>query len=295
MTRTTLQATSDFYASSPGIRLFRLALGASERLWPSLAVRAAYRLFGTPLPPKWLHRRKAWDETWRIENWAFEDAGITLYSQPVAPHGPVVLLAPGWGGFAQQMLPLAQALAAQGLRPVIVEMPAHGRSPGTVSNLPQFARVLEYVHARLQQEGHTVRAVAAHSLSANAAAYAAARGLPVQRLVLLAPPASPREYTRLFAGVFGLSETTRAAMQKLIEAREGILMSQFEPASVGPRIGAPTLIMHDREDRVNLLADGKAFAEALPQGRLVVTEGLGHRRILKDEDVLRHVTTFVTS
>ena len=54
--------------------------------------------------------------------------------------------------------------------------------------------------------------------------------------MLLAPPASPHEYTRLFAQVFGLTERTRAAMQRRIEAREGILMRQFEPPAVGPRI-----------------------------------------------------------
>ena len=49
MTRTSLEAASAFYGTSPGIRLFRLGLGASQRLWPALAVRAALRLFGTPL------------------------------------------------------------------------------------------------------------------------------------------------------------------------------------------------------------------------------------------------------
>ena len=146
---------------------------------------------------------------------------------------PVALLVHGWGGHARQMLPLAETLAQQGLRPVLIEMPAHGRSAGSVSNLPQFARAIEYVVARLQQEGHTLRAVVAHSLAANATAYAASRGLPVERIVLLAPPASPREYTRLFAHVFGLSESTRAAMQKRIEAREGVLMLQFEPRRGG--------------------------------------------------------------
>jgi pimeloyl-ACP methyl ester carboxylesterase len=288
-----VQLTSDYYGASPGIRLFRLALGTSQRLWPALAVRAAYRLFGTPLPPKWMNRGKAWDESWRIESWPFESAGITLYTQPVAPHGPLVVLTPGWGGYAHQMLPLAQALAAQGLRPVIVEMPAHGRSPGSVSNLPQFARVIEYVTARLQQEGHRVRAIVAHSLSANAAAYAGSRGLPVERLVLLAPPASPHEFTRLFAAVFGLSEKTRAGMQRLIEAREGILMPQFEPQAVGPRINVPTLVVHDRDDRINRFQDGEAFAGAVAGSKFVITEGLGHRRILKDDDVLRLVTTFL--
>lgn len=292
MSRTTLESTSAFYSSSPGLRLFRLALGASQRLWPALAVRAAYRIFGTPLPPKWLTRRTHWDAGWRIERWPFEQASVTVYSRPVAPHGPVVLLVHGWGGQAHQMLPLAEALAQQGLRPVLVEMPAHGRSTGSVSNLPQFARAIEYVAARLAQEGHALRAVVAHSLAANAAAYAAGRGLAAERLVLLAPPASPREYTRLFAQVLGLNEATRAAMQRRIEAREGVLMPQFEPDAVGPRIRVPTLIVHDRDDSINRFADGRAYARAIRGAQFVATEGLGHRKILKDAVVLGRVALF---
>jgi len=293
MTRTSLQATTAYYNASPLTRVFRWGLGASQRIWPALAVRAAYRLFGTPLPPKWLSRRRAWSPAWHREQWPFEDASLTLYSRPIAPQGPVVLLVHGWGGHAGQMLALADTLAAQGMRPMIVEMPAHGRSRGSTSNLPQFARVIEYVSARLQQQGYSVHGLVAHSLGANAGAYAASRGLPVNRLVLLAPPASPYEYTRLFAHVFGLSETTRAAMQRRVEAREGILMPQFEPAAVGPRIHLPTLVVHDRQDSINRFADGVAYSEAIGGARLVATEGLGHQKILKDTGVLQHVASFL--
>jgi pimeloyl-ACP methyl ester carboxylesterase len=302
MTRTSPQAASaasTFYNgksgnnTSPITRLLRWGLAASQQLWPALAVRAAYRLFGTPLPPKWMNRRRSWSPDWHIEQWPFEDASLTLYSRPVAPHGPVVLLVHGWGGHAGQMLALADQLAAQGLRPVMVEMPAHGRSCGATSNLPQFARGLEYVIARLQQQGHTLRAVVAHSLAANAAAYAVSRGLAASRLVLLAPPASPLEYTRLFAQVFGLREATRAAMQRRIESREGILMSQFEPPAVGPRIALPTLVVHDRQDSINRFADGVAYSQAIEGARLVATEGLGHSRILKDSEVLQHISAFL--
>ena len=291
-TRTALEAASAFYQASPGVRLFRLALGTSQRLWPQLAVRWASRLFATPLPPKWLNRRAVWDGGWRVDAWPFEDASITLYQHRVAPHGPVALLLHGWGGHARQMLPLADALAGQGLRPVLVEMPAHGRSDGATSNLPQFARVIDYVVSRLQQEGHHIGAVVAHSLAANAAAYAASRGTPMDRLVLIAPPASPHEYTRLFAHVFGLSEATRAAMQRRIESREGILMPQFEPNAVGPRIRVPTLVVHDRHDNINRFADGQAYAHAIRDAQLVATEGLGHRKVLKDAHVLGRVAIF---
>ena len=293
MTPSTLQATSRFYGEHPALRLLRPALGATERLWPALAVRAAYRLFGTPLPLRRPGRAAALGDGWRTEHWPFEDAGITLYTPVAQPHGPTVLLLHGWGGQAGQMLPLAQALAARGLRPVLVDLPAHGASRGRVSNLPQFARAIEYTTARLHAQDAAQRAVVAHSLAANAAAHAASRGLATERLVLLAPPASPREYTRLFAQVFGLSEHTRAALQRRIEAREGILMRQFEPPAVGPRIALPTLVVHDRGDRINRFADGEAYRDHIPHARLLATEGLGHRKLLQQAEVLAAVADFV--
>ena len=173
--RTAVDLTAGYYQASVGLRLSRAVLGTSQKLWPALAVRGAMRLFTTPLPPKWLQRKGHWDPAWDVRHWSFEQAQLTVYSQAAAPHGPVALLVHGWGGHARQMLPLAVSLAQQGLRPVLLEMPAHGRSAGTTSSLPQFARAIDYAVGRLQQEGHRIGLLAAHSLGANAAAHAASR------------------------------------------------------------------------------------------------------------------------
>ncbi|MFY3383534.1 alpha/beta fold hydrolase [Paracidovorax sp. MALMAid1276] len=287
-----LQATQSFYGDHPVMRVLRAGLGAAERLWPALAVRAAYRLFGTPLPLRRPGRRAVPAGAWRAERWPFEDAEISVYTPQAQPHGPAVLLLHGWGGHARQMRPLADVLAARGLRPVLVDLPAHGGSRGRVSNLPQFSRAIEYATARLHAQDAAPVAVVAHSLAANAAAHVASRGLTTGRLVLIAPPASPHEYTRLFAQVFGLAERTRAAMQRRIEAREGILMRQFEPPAVGPRIALPTLVVHDRGDRVNRFADGEAFRDHIAGARMFATEGQGHRKILQQPDVLQVVADF---
>jgi len=291
-TQATLPAATRYYDANPGIRLFRFGLAAAQRLWPALAVRAAYRLFGTPLPLRWQRARSGWDSSWRIESWPFESANLTLYTTAQPPDAPTALLVHGWGGNAAQMRPLAQALMQRGLRPVIVEMPAHGRSAGSQSNLPQFTRAIEYTRARLQQQGHDVQVARRRGEMLVALAQAAARGLEVPRLVLLAPPASPLQFTRMFAHAFGLRESVRAAMQRRIEAREGILMARFEPESVGPRIHVPTLVVHDRGDAVNRFADGEAFTRAIAQDRLIATDGLGHRKLLQDDEVLRQVTEF---
>lgn len=288
----TFESTSAYYRTIPGVGLLRLALGAIQRLWPALAVRAASRLFLTPLPPKWLNRGKSWAQGWRRETWSFENTTLTVHARWGAPDSAVALLVHGWGGHAGQMRPLAQALAAQGLRPVIIEMPGHGHSAGWQSTMPQFARAIDYVSARLRQQGDTVRVLVAHSLGASAGAYALSRALPVERLVLLAPAASPPAYTHLFAQVFGLSERTRAAMQRRIEAREAILMPQFEAAAVGPGIAVPTLVVHDRNDTINRFADGQAYADAVAGAQLLATEGLGHRKLLRDEQVIARVVAF---
>lgn len=288
-----VRATTAFYQSSPGLRLFRWCLAGAERFWPSLAMRAAARLFVTPMPPRWLQRRRRWSTDWQTQRWPFEQASLTVYTRGVRDGAPTALLLHGWGGDAGQMLALADVLDRQGLNVALLEMPAHGRNAGRVSSLPQFARALEYVAARLEQQGHVLRAVVAHSLAANAAAYAAARGLPVERLVLLAPPASPREYTRLFAQVFGLSERTRAGMQARVEAKEAILMPRFEPQAVGPRVRQETLVVHDRDDPINPFSDGLAFAHAIRGARLEPTQGLGHRKLLRDEVVLAKVAIFL--
>ena len=298
MTQPALQAASRYYDARPGIRLFRLGLAAAQQLWPALSVRAAYRLFATPLPLRLFTPQPRWDAGWRIESWPFESAGLTLYSPAAAEatgHGPTALLVHGWGGHAGQMRPLAQALLERGLRPVILELPAHGRSAGSSSNLPQFTRAIEYASARLHQEGHDVQVAVAHSLGANALAQAASRGLDAPRLVLLAPPASPYEFTKMFAHVFGLKESVRASMQRRIEAREGVLMSRFEPAAVGPRIRVPTLVVHDRGDAVSRFVDGEAFVRAIAKARLIATVGLGHRKLLQDPQVLRDVTEFASA
>ncbi len=290
MSRTSLEATTAYYRTVPAVGMLRFVLGALERLWPALAVRAACRLFLTPLPPKWLARSKKWGSQWRFSQWAFEDANVSVYAMDLA--GPTVLLAHGWGGHAGQMHALASGLAAAGMRPVIMEMPAHGRSAGLKSNLVQFARAIEYVVARLGDGGQPVQVLVAHSLGATAAAFAAARSLPVQGLVLVAPAASPPAYMRWFAQVFGLTERTRAGLQGRIESREGVLVHHFEPHMLGARVGMPLLVVHDRKDTINPFSDGESYVRHIAGARLFATEGLGHRAVLKDATVIEQVVAF---
>jgi pimeloyl-ACP methyl ester carboxylesterase len=298
------RATSDFYDRSTGVKFFRTALSGVERVAPDLAVRMAKRLFLTPLPPKWLQRKHAWNPSWVIESWSFEKASITVYRRLSAQSDGLassfekekqhVILIHGWGGNAVQMEPLANEIADRGMVPLIVEAPGHGRSKGMTSSLPQFARALEYVATRLAMSGVSIQGVIAHSLGASSAAFALARGLPAEKLVLVSPPDRPRDFTHMFAQVFGLSEHTRARMQRRIEAQEAAHMDTFSSRYLAPSLVMPLLIVHDENDSVNPFASATSWVSRVSHAKLHATQGLGHRKILREKNSVDAIVSFVT-
>jgi pimeloyl-ACP methyl ester carboxylesterase len=131
--------------------------------------------------------------------------------------------------------------------------------------------------------------VVAHSLGALALSHALARGLPAKRVALIALAPPPWQFLRWFAEAMGTDEGLAARMRGHIEHREGASLGHFEPAWLGERVSQPTLIVHDRGDVTAPLVGSQTLLAVLPAGRLHVTEGLGHRRLLSDPAVMQQV------
>jgi pimeloyl-ACP methyl ester carboxylesterase len=277
-----------FYAGSGLARWIGAALRATERLSPATATRLALRLFFTPTPSKLVARRRPVPAPWRGERLPFEHGNVVLWrrdgaaGRTAAPR-PRVLLVHGWAGDAMQLRELGDTLFAAGFEPLLLDFPGHGRSDGWRSSLPQFERTLFAVQARVGP----LHGVVAHSLGALASLHAAARGLAVQRLVLLAPSAPPGLVLRWFGHLFGIGERLAQQMHETIERREGTPLHEFEPGWLGARLRQPVLVLHDHDDRAAPLAAARALVHALPDAYLHETRGLSHRRVLRDPAVLQ--------
>ena len=207
---------------------------------------------------------------------------------------PVVLCAHGWSGRGAQFRHFVDPLLAEGFRVVLFDHPGHGFTGGPTSSLMEFAagtqQVLNFLHSR----NADVHAIIGHSLGGPAAAIALRQSFHhPRRVVLIAPPASLTEYSRRFARFLGLSERVRRGVQRRIERRYAMPWSLLElPGSVaGMRV--PALIIHDRNDREVRLANGAAIARHWPDARLLVTNRLGHRAIMKDAEVVRDTMDFL--
>ncbi len=203
--------------------------------------------------------------------------------------GPSVLVLHGWGEDATSVEPLAALLAGNGMRAVLCDLPAHGDSNGTRSDGFQLAAAVRH----LAQE-EDIRAVVAHSMSAMATLHSLREGLDADAVVLLAPMVRMDDAVGAFARWTALSAKVRQALCQRIQQRYGD--DVWEQLALDRRAwvaAPPTLIIHDVDDRSAPLKRAQALADALPQGRIMETTRLGHRRLVRDEAVMAEVTSFL--
>jgi pimeloyl-ACP methyl ester carboxylesterase len=216
--------------------------------------------------------------------------------QPSRPPLTTVYLVHGWGGRGAQFGAMVGPLVEAGHRVVMFDAPSHGDSdhgpagPRRTHGL-EFARALDDVFARFGP----AEAVIAHSLGTIATYLTLRFGwLGTRRLVFVAPMVESASLFDQFQGALGFGRRTRRAFDRHVDEFVGIAVSGFDARVQStysePR---PTLVVADRSDRQTPYADAADFAQAVA-AELVTTEGLGHRRILRDPAVIQRVVDFVT-
>lgn len=273
------------------LRALRLAYGLGGRLAPGLAAGHAERLFSSPRrhpPPP---RERAWlADAERLE---IRGPGGPLVGYRWGEEGRPVLLAHGWEGRAGQLGGFVAPLRAAGFCVLAFDARAHGASPGRRIRADEasagFAAIASWLGAPLA-------GLIAHSLGGNAAAVALADGaIKVERAVLIGTAACLRRGHQRFSEILNLPPGVRERLRARLEARLGAdVWRRFSALERAAELRAPALIIHDREDRDIPIEEGRALSQAWPGAAFQETEGLGHRRILRDEGVIAAAVRFLT-
>lgn len=267
-------------------RLYQILLAGLARVSTGLAAALAERLFfSVPRRPESEGEAKMLASARR---YPFELGGRRFVAWRWG-EGPTALLVHGWGGSAAQMLPFVEPLRGAGYSVVAFDAPAHGHSEGRTSSLPEFAASLSAVAGKLGP----VETLVTHSMGGAAASLAIAQGLAVGRAVYVAPPADALEWVYRFGRMLRLPRKVVEAMRRRAERRLHVRFDRLNTRVLGPAVRMPLLVIHDRSDAEVLWYDGAAVAHSVPNGRLTMTEGLGHRRILRDPGVVAEAVKFL--
>ncbi|HET6692926.1 MAG TPA: alpha/beta fold hydrolase [Pedococcus sp.] len=282
----------------PGPAGVRRALQLLERLSPALGGYLAERMWfrRPPVPPATRRARRTpgGGEPFRVA-WS----GGTVAGRAYGVAGaPTAYLVHGWGGWWQQLGAHVEPLLAAGMQVVAFDAPSHGESgPGRFgrhsTTLIEFAEALAAVVAEF---GHPA-AVIAHSAGAVGVLHAYDRGVQADAYALVAPPDSMAPMMRRFCSVLGVGPRSGRRMLERAERRIGLPLERFDMVRMARTLPAhpPLLVVHDRHDPETPATGSVALAAAWPGADLLLTEGLGHRRLLWEGTVVERVAGFVAA
>lgn len=272
---------------------------------PEVAGRRAFRLFCTPA----LSSHRSPDHDALAERARFHlraataaklrtrgGAVMTYVLEPTSGQASTtVLLVHGWTGEASFMSAFADYFLRRGLRVVLLDLPAHGASPGRFTSLIDCAHAIGDVARAIGP----VRLVVGHSIGALAALVAGGGRPPMHAAadfaayILVAMPDRFTDVTR----AFGVEQRLGPAAQRIFERRLERLASRPITAFTGSRLlteaNRPALLVHARDDAEVPFADAERIAASYSKAELAAFDGLGHRAILYAPPAVRAAHAFL--
>ena len=207
-----------------------------------------------------------------------------------------VLLVHGWQSRASRFAAIGEALLARGYTVVAFDAPGNGDSPGKRTHAYEYVDAIrELAHRRGEFE-----AVVAHSFGAVATFIAARGGVRTKRIVTIAGVHDFASIVRDFGVAVGLGaggvRRLRASIERWARARSidawRDVVAELDPADTQ----TPLLVVHDSGDREVALEQAMQIVEAHTGAvETLITDGLGHNRVLSEPDVVDRVVRFVAS
>lgn len=267
---------------------------AVETVSPPLAGKWAVRLFFSPMKYKRPERELAWLKGATIQNVPFSgfyprrqaESYYRLYQWGA---GPTVLLVHGWAGRGSQMAALVKPLVEAGYGVVAFDAPAHGDSPGKRTNILEISQIIREIEAITGG----FYAMIGHSFGGVAAAFALNEGAQSQKLVTIGSPAYMDSVFGQFSQQTGASGKALTYLKNHLETMTNRDIDDFSLVNLVSKMNKPGLIIHDQQDREISYTQAMSLSKHWPQSRLILTEGLGHHRILRDAQVISAVLDFV--
>ncbi len=215
--------------------------------------------------------------------------------EPDCPAAASVLLVHGWTGEAAFMSAFAEQFRRRGLRALLFDLPAHGKSSGMHTTLISCAHAVREVAEALGPVDYAV----GHSLGGHAVLLAGTGGPPMphaypfQDYVLVAVPNRFSEVTESFSEELGLSPVARRAYERHLERIAHRKIAEFTGEKLLAETGRPALLLHARDDADVPFRNAEEIASGCPGTELQAFDDLGHRKILYAPPVVRAAATYL--
>ncbi|SEK40111.1 Alpha/beta hydrolase family protein [Aquimarina amphilecti] len=257
---------------------------------PFLASRFAARLFLTPFKYKRPEREKTMAIKSRKENVLIKKINREVIVYSYGESNKKILLVHGWSGSGTQLSMIADQLLKIGYSTISFDAPAHGEAPGKRSNMIHF---IETIHHLENTHGPFYAAIG-HSLGGMSLLRATKLGLGLEKLVIVGTANSITKITKDFAKNLQLGNKTGRLMKQYFDDHYGEDLDNYSGGISAEGIKTPTLVIHDKNDVDVHYSSALEIESKLKNGRILLTEKLGHRKILGDQSIIKQIVTFIS-
>jgi len=216
-------------------------------------------------------------------------ADVEIYRMEA--EGEKVLLVHGWNGRAGQFHAIAQSCHDAGLDVTALDLPGHGKSDDRHTALPEFVDAISEIYAHHGPFDHVI----GHSIGAIAVLNGPRFGLTFRKIVTISIPATKvRSLFQSFTEMFGLSvEKYTDLLIERASKKYNADPNSFDPCIVSKDLDSEVLIIHCRDDEDAGVSESIQLNTMVDGSELYVASGLGHRRILRDAEVVSRVVDFL--
>jgi len=268
------------------ITMLRMSNQIQGRVFPQRIANKMAKLFLTPRNPPLKEWERELEKSCKRVRFAGE-----LTAAIWGNGDDKVLLVHGWESRATHMYKLVESLVKNGFQVVALDAPRHGQSGGEKANLVAFAEAILAVEVEL---GPFV-AAAGHSLGGAALTYAMELGTQINCCALISSPACILDVLTGFARFMGLPAKAQQLFISYIERETGVPVSELDMGQILARKKVKTLLVHSQDDTEIPVQALNKIHSAWPESEICIVENLGHRKIIRDSDVVELVQLFVQS
>lgn len=260
-----------------------------EKLSPKLATDFAIKLFTTPLKHKPPKREEPMEQNAKqiFVHIPKINKKIRVFEYGNGPRK--ALLVHGWSGRGTQLVSIAEALRKEGFAVISFDAPAHGKSEGKVSYMTMFIECI----LELEKVYGGFEVVVGHSLGGMSVMNSLKRGLTLQKAVIVGSGDVVHDIFEEFISRLGLKPTIIDRMKKKFEKRFSDKLTNYDVFEAAKNIDIPVFVIHDTQDQDVPVECAYHIYKHLKNGKLLITEGLGHRKILGDKTVVQEIVSFV--
>ncbi len=278
----------------PSIQIPKLVLVFARLLQfisHKLVVIFASKLFVTPINFKTPKREIAMDESSQKRFLFIPEINKNIHILSYGFSDKKVLLAHGWSGRRTQLFMIANKLLEKGFMVVSFDAPAHGKSSGRTTNMIEYIKTITAIN----KEFGPFESAIGHSFGGMAIVNTNANKEMFKTIVTIGAGDKIEDIISNFIRDLGLKRIISKKLIQYLQKKWQINISNFALHKIVKKNKTPTLVVHDEKDNDVDVSCAYNIRENLINGSILISNGLGHTRILRDQNIINKTINFIES